>query len=538
MGLIEIENIWRFIGGLGIFLISMKFVEESLSDLAGRRFKRFFREYTKTPLRGILGGTLATVVLQSSSVVTLMVLSFVGAGVIDMKSALGVVFGSNLGTTFTGWVVASLGFKVDVLEFAFPLIGVGSIFYTLLPKEQKLAQIFRFLAGLGLLFFGLELMKQAMEGVSQKFDVSVLHGYGMVSYFLFGYVFTAIVQSSSATMMTTLAALHAGILNLPLAAALIIGADLGTTTTALLASIGASPGKKQTSMAHFLFNFVTDVVALILISPLLSFVLKVFGPGEPLLSLVFFHSLFNFIGIIVFIPFTGVFAGFLEKYIGRTEKKLTTYIQRVNPSMTEAALEALNREVLLLIDRVVEFNRQAFSLKFLKGSFSFVYEEMKELVAENLSYALRIQSQPVSEEDSKRLGQILKALDYFAKSSKSAKDIHHNIKDFEGSGQNEIIHFLWVLQEDIKKSFQIINEVKKFENQSHVFEELLAVKNKNIRDYEERQKMIYGNLKERKYSESTTGTLLNVNREVHASMESLIFALKEILLPREKAEEI
>ncbi|MCB0413385.1 MAG: Na/Pi cotransporter family protein [Bdellovibrionales bacterium] len=318
MSLVKIEDLWMFIGGLGIFLLSMKFIEEALTLLSGRSFKNFFREYTKTPLRGILSGTLATAVLQSSSMVTLMILSLVGAGIIDMKSAIGVVYGSNLGTTFTGWLVTLLGFKVNLQSAVYPFIGIGGLLFALLPKKHKLSQVFRLIASIGLLMLGLEFMKQSMNGIAQGFDPSLLQGHGILSYFIFGYIFTAIIQSSSATMMITLTALNSQIFTLPSAAAIVIGADLGTTTTALLASIGASKEKKQTALAHFIFNFVTDIFALIMINPLLSFVIFALHPEEPLFSLVLFHSTFNFLGILLFVPFTGSFARLLEKHITKS----------------------------------------------------------------------------------------------------------------------------------------------------------------------------------------------------------------------------
>lgn len=531
-------DLWKFAGGLGIFLLSMKLIESALVDLSGRSFKRYLREYTKTPLRGILSGTFATAILQSSSLVTLMVLSFVGAGVIEMRSALGVVIGSNLGTTFTGWIVTLLGFKLDVQSFCYPLLGIGGLLYTLLPKDKKTGQFFQFLAALGLLFLGLDFMKQAMASATDKFDVSAIHDTGPVVHFVFGFIFTAIIQSSSAAMMTTLAALNANIVNLPGAAAIIIGADLGTTITALLGGLGGSPAKKQTAMAHFSFNFITDAVALACIKPLLFFVVFVFGKEEPLLSLVLLHSTFNALGMFAFFPFIGFFARILEKKIGQKTEITTKFIHRVNPQMTEAALAVLNEEIYYLVNEVLSFNLKAYAIESIGRNISLCYEELKEQISTVLSYALNIQSQPTNTEESKRLTQLLKALDALSRSIKSAKDIHHNLNSINDSASLENIEFQREILSSIQKRFSLIKELISFDNQSHIFEELVGFEKLNNNEYQNQQKIVYGYFHSSHLKEMEIANLLNINRGVHASFDALCIGLKEILLSAEKAEDV
>lgn len=518
--------------------MAMKLVETSLVELSGRGFKKFLREYTKTPLRGLLSGTFATSILQSSSVVTLMVLSFVGAGVIEMKSALGVVIGSNLGTTFTGWIVTTLGFKLDVQALSFPLLGAGALLYTLLPKEKKISQFFLFISSLGLLLLGLEFMKQAMSALATSFDISSIHGSGILIHFVFGFIFTAIIQSSSATMMTTLAALNAGIVTLPGAAAIVIGADLGTTITALLGGLGGSPAKKQTALAHFSFNFVTDIGALIFIKPLLYFVTTLISSKEPLFALVFFHSTFNFIGLLAFFPFLKTFARLLETYVGNKNHQLTTHIQKVNPHQTEAALEALNKETRILVKDAQKCNLQALDLLQLNRPFATTYDEMKAKISEVLSYILTVQSQSANEEDAKRLNQLLKSVEYLSRSIKSAKDIYHNIIQLSDSARSENGEFLTALQQSIRLRNETLNNVLGYESPSHIFEDLVDLRKLNNSEYENLQKSIFQLFSGNQLSESEIVSLLNVNREVHSSLEFYLLALKEILLSPEKAEEV
>ncbi|MCB0385035.1 MAG: Na/Pi cotransporter family protein, partial [Bdellovibrionales bacterium] len=252
---------WKFIAGLGFFLFGMTRMEEALKELAGRSFKRFLRHYTTNHFLSIINGALTTAVLQSSSVVTLMILAFVGAEIITLGNALGIILGANLGTTFTGWVVASLGFKMDLEALVLPLIGIGCSGLVFLGPRFRFYHFLAFMAGLGFLFMGLDFMKSSMETLSQSVSLEFLAGWGAFAYLLFGAGFTALIQSSSATMMITLSALNADILTLHQAAALVIGADLGTTVTALLGAAQGTPTKKRVAMAHFLFNLVTDLLA-------------------------------------------------------------------------------------------------------------------------------------------------------------------------------------------------------------------------------------------------------------------------------------
>jgi phosphate:Na+ symporter len=166
-------DIWLFLAGLGIFLFGLHYIEQALKKLAGRSFKKFLREQTHNPLKGVFGGAGITAILQSSSVVSLMVMAFVGAGILTMRSALGIIFGSNLGTTFTGWIVALIGFKFDIEGFALPMVAIGGLTVILFANRDQLYNFGRFVFGFGLLFIGLNWMKGSIEELATTFDVTV-----------------------------------------------------------------------------------------------------------------------------------------------------------------------------------------------------------------------------------------------------------------------------------------------------------------------------------------------------------------------------
>ncbi len=275
-------DLWRLAAGLGLFLFGMHELEQALTQLAGRSFKRFLRQYTAKPIRGVVAGTVSTAALQSSSVVSLIVLAFVGTGIISLASALGIVFGSNLGTTMTGWIVATVGFKLDIQALALPLITIGGLGVVWSAAGTRRAGISHLVVGLGLMLIGLEFMKSGALLATGLFDPIALAGYPLIVFLLAGLTLTAVVQSSSATIMITLSALYAGAIPLDSAAAVAIGADLGTTVTALLGSLAGSAAKKRVAAAIVIFNVVADTIAFLGLAPLLQFITQVlcnFGPA-------------------------------------------------------------------------------------------------------------------------------------------------------------------------------------------------------------------------------------------------------------------
>ncbi|NRA65958.1 MAG: Na/Pi cotransporter family protein, partial [Pseudobacteriovorax sp.] len=288
---------WEFLAGLGLFLLAMQRLEVLLKAVAGESFKSFLSRHTNRVWKAILSGTLATAFLQSSSVVTLMLLALVGSGSLGLSNAIGVVLGSNLGTTFTGWIVALLGFKLKFSAFVIPGLAIGAlgrVFFTEGGRWHRYSQLI-FVGAL--LFWGLDSMKNSVAEVTEVIDISILKGYPLLVYFAFGFLATALIQSSSAMMMITLTALNSSIIDFEPAAALVIGADLGTTITAALGSVKGNVNAKRVALAHFLYNLCVDLVALAALIPLVELV-KLLS-DDPLTNLVLFHSSFNLLGILV-----------------------------------------------------------------------------------------------------------------------------------------------------------------------------------------------------------------------------------------------
>lgn len=257
-GIIFVMNISAFfqlIGGLGIFLLGMIIMVQGLRTFTGQALHDSLMRFTRTPLTGALTGAGATAVLQSSSATTVAAVGFVSAGLMTFENAIGIILGANLGTTITGWLVAILGFKLQLAALVLPLIFMGAAMKLFMRGRGSHAGLA--LAGFGLIFVGISTMQEAMIALESILDFSHIPADSWSSRLqlvLLGLVFTAITQSSSAGVALTLTALFSGIIEFEQAAALVIGMDVGTTITSALASMGGNAETKRTGYSHVVYN--------------------------------------------------------------------------------------------------------------------------------------------------------------------------------------------------------------------------------------------------------------------------------------------
>lgn len=340
-------------GGVGLFLLGMQLMTDGLKLSAGKSLQRILKSSTKTPLRGVLSGALITSMVQSSSAVTVATIGFVNAGLLKLSHALRVAYGSNLGTTMTGWLVALIGFNFEIKAFALPAIGIGMLMNLLLKNERN-AAIGKALAGFGLFFLGIDLMKGGFAGLEESIALEAFKQSGLFSLALFvgiGFLMTLIMQSSSASIAMTLTAAAGGILAMPAAACMVIGANVGTTSTAVLATIGATPNARRVAAGHVIFNLLTGAVALVILPILLSgvewFQAAAGMGGGPATFLALFHTIFNLLGVLLLWPFTERLVAFLkQRFVAEEEDEARPkYLDNTLVSTPLLAHEALNKEL-------------------------------------------------------------------------------------------------------------------------------------------------------------------------------------------------
>jgi phosphate:Na+ symporter len=543
-------DVWKLIGGIGLFLFAMAQLETALRAFTGRRFKLFLRNYTDSPLKAVVGGAATTAFLQSSSLVGLMVLAFVGAGMMSLQNALGVIFGANLGTTVTGWIVTAVGFKLDIDALALPLIGFGGI--AVVGAAGRLANFGRIVIAIGFLLMGLGFMKGSVASLGDSFDIAHLAGYPAWQYLLFGVVFAAVVQSSSAAMMVTLATLHAGLINLPSAAAIAIGAGLGTTSTILFGAIKGVPAKKRVALAHFVFTVVTGIIAFVLRIPLLALIAGA-GITDPLYALVAFHSLFNFMGIVLFLPVTDALARFLEQQFVEKRQPAARFVSQLSPTVSDAALTAITDETGYLISRVTFQNMNAFTpaLETPEGrvpvaitrpeqhaeeAFVDQYHKTKVLEGEILSFAIKVQSEPMDVDESARLNQLLSAVRQATHSAKSIRDIRHDLAEFEESPRATVSAYVGYFRTATSEFFDQLFNLRRKDDDEVSFADLVELLAQVRESHDRLHKTIYSDVSDGKLAETEISSLLNVNRALLNSNVALIMALNDYHLDVSQAE--
>jgi phosphate:Na+ symporter len=338
------------LGGLGLFLLAMLVMTEGLRGLAGEALHDWLNRATRSPVSGALTGTAVTALLQSSSATTVTTVGFVAAGLLTFTQALGVILGANVGTTATGWLVALLGFKLALGEAAYPLVLLGMMLRIF--SRGRWAEVGKAVAGFGLLFIGIGLMQSGLGGMeslltpAQLPDDTIL---GRLMLVGFGIALTLITQSSSAGVAVAMTAMSMGSIEFSQAAAMVIGMDVGTTVTALLAAIGSSAAARRTGYSHTAFNIFTATLALALLSPYMWF-LEWWSPGlvesGDALALAGFHTLFNVVALMLVLPLVNVFARMMTWLVPERETSLAARLDQrllAEPQAARAALDATLR---------------------------------------------------------------------------------------------------------------------------------------------------------------------------------------------------
>jgi phosphate:Na+ symporter len=349
---------FQLLGGIGLFLLGMVLLTDGLKAFAGDALRAGLVRFTGTPTKAFASGTLVTLMVQSSSATTVTLIGFVSAGLITFPQAMGVVMGASLGTTGTGWVVSVLGLKVSLGFYALPLVGIGALMRLLGHGRARALGLA--LAGFGLIFIGIETLQTGMQGLAAVFDLARLPSAGFLGHLaalVIGILMTVIMQSSSAAVATILTALHAQAVNFDQAAALVIGAAIGTTVTGALAAIGGSVPARRTAVTHVLFNLATGLIALVLLPLFLSglHLAQLHLSLEPgAVSLAAFHTAFIALGVALFLPFTDRLARWIERLVPERGPRLTRHLDDSLLAAPAVALEATRRTLLDMAQELVD----------------------------------------------------------------------------------------------------------------------------------------------------------------------------------------
>ena len=426
----------QLVGSLGIFIFGMKVFSDGLQKVAGSKLRAILKGMTTSRPRGIATGFLATSITQSSSTTTVMVVSFVNAGLITFIESTGVIMGANIGTTVTAWIVSIFGFKMQITPLALVLIGL--FFPFLFFGREKLQSLAETIIGFGILFIGLQYIKDGVPNIQDNPEMFAFLNsfaeFGFISIVIFvaiGTILTLLTQSSSAAMAITLVMLFEGWITFPIAAAMILGENIGTTVTANIAAVVGNVHAKRAARFHFFFNVIGVVWMLFLINPFLNgidMVMQYFDPSAgsiygtsqearatATLGISLFHTTFNILNVLILAPFVPIIVGWVERIQKDTDKEgmafRLQYIAGGLMSSPELSIAQARKE-LELFSKLIEKMHYSFSGLFFKKSKKqekFVKKIAKrEQITDNLEleitdYLTKISSTTLSKEATQRI---------------------------------------------------------------------------------------------------------------------------------------
>jgi phosphate:Na+ symporter len=470
------------VGSLGLFLFGMKLMSEALQKIAGNKMRSILSAMTSTRVTGVLTGVLITAVIQSSSATTVMIVSFVNAGLLTLTQSIGVIMGANIGTTVTAWIVSLLGFNVKISVIALPLIGIGFPF--LFSKNSRTNSWGEFIIGFAILFMGLEYLKDAVPDIKSNPEIlSFLSnytdlGFGSTLIFLFiGVVLTLIIQSSSATLALTLVMCNNGWIPFELGAAMVLGENIGTTITANLAALMANISARRAALAHSIFNLFGVIWVLFVFQYFLegiAYIMVQSGSTSPFedvtsipIALSMFHTIFNFMNVIFLIWFVNLIVKTVTwlapQKKGFDEEYRLVYISTGILSTSELSILQARKEIAVVAKRaskmmtfIPEMLKDETKLKQISEIQERLakYEEIIDrMEIEIANYISKISESGLSGTGSVRVKSMLRIIDEL----ESISDVCFNIGLNLEKKRNENIEFSPVMNENILRMFSLVN---------------------------------------------------------------------------------
>lgn len=415
------------LGGIGIFLIGMILMTDGLKSLGGDTLRRVLTRFTGGTISGIASGFAVTSLVQASSATILATIGFVSAGLISFSQVIAIIFGANLGTTTTGWLVSLLGFKLSIGLLAMPLVGVGALL--MLLSRGKKASSGMVIAGFGMLFVGITTLQGGMQHLAAKVDVTSFPDtalLGRLVLIAIGAAMTVVMQSSSAALVTTLAALHSSAVTIDQGAALVIGQSIGKTSTAVIAAIGASVQAKRAALVHIVFNVVTGGIVCVIFTPFLAVIAAAcaaVGMDDPAMVLSAHYSALNIFGILVMYPFIEPLGRFIERVIPEKGSRLTRNLDMSVTNVPPVAIETARRAVIGIAAVVMESLRRILNAQ---ASFRDVADDIEEAgmaLRETGRFLARVRSQPDSSALHRLHLSILHSIDHLERLVETCREV-------------------------------------------------------------------------------------------------------------------
>ena len=561
--------------GVAIFLFGMVYLESGFKVFTGGMLETILQKTTDNVWKSLSFGLVSTAILQSSSLVSVIVISFLSAGLIGLASGVGIIFGANLGSTAGAWLVAVFGLKVKLSSYAMPLLVLGLIFKT--RHQKNLNGLGFILLGIGFLFLGIHYMKEGFEAFKSAIDLAeyAMEGFaGLLVYTLTGVLATVVMQSTNATMVLTFSALAIGQLSYENALAIAIGSNIGTTITAILGALSANAEGKRLAAAHLTFNVITAAATIILINPLIHIVDHIAAYADVAennytLKLAIFHTLFNILGITLLLPFLGLMVKRLQNLFGGQKSELplnlaqnnlvepekAVYLNPVTLSYPDTALRAMTKECAHLYRNTLEIIcygiyltgeklRESNNLEELVNSWKreeqpwtikeLYIRHIKGIYGDIIQYAGALEGR-LPRQQAQELFALKVASRDFVRAIKHVKHIYKNMGKYTESENEQIRHQYNQLRLCIASVLKLIDLLGVRRNYSHIREHTDQLK-QELREMDKQTNSALNELIRSGQVDATmASSLLNDSAHVHDACTNLIDGAV-IMLTRDRQE--
>ena len=496
------ENFTVILSGIAIFIIGMFFMQDGFKQLSGGILEKLLEKFTSNTLYAILTGFLSTSVVQSSTIITLIVVSFLSAELLTLVQAVGIVFGSNIGSTTTAWIVSSLGVDVKISTYAFPMLVFGVVLRFF--KSNGVKGTGNVLLGLGFIFLGISYMKDGFDIMKNSIDLAsyAMEGYlGIIVYILIGILITVVIQSSAATLAIVITALNADSITYVNAIALAIGANVGTTLTTILASFASNENGKRVALIHFLFNLISATFITILIYQfidLTDFIAPFLGVSDNNygMKLALFHTIFSVTGVILLTPAISLLVKLSEKLI---QKKVSSaskpkYLNQSVLSNPDASLAALRKEIINLYENCQKamlhalnihttgLTRETLKVQLAK-ELTIIDTDIDEIYQKNLKalYSEIVKFSSFAQENMfdfqhKKVDELKRAAVLLVEVLRDTRDIQRNVNFYLKSKNEYIKEEYNILRKELAEMLIDINTLAMLENDSEQLTQLELIK--------------------------------------------------------------
>ena len=496
------ENFTVILSGIAIFIIGMFFMQDGFKQLSGGILEKLLEKFTSNTLYAILTGFLSTSVVQSSTIITLIVVSFLSAELLTLVQAVGIVFGSNIGSTTTAWIVSSLGVDVKISTYAFPMLVFGVVLRFF--KSNGVKGSGNVLLGLGFIFLGISYMKDGFDIMKNSIDLAsyAMEGYlGIIVYILIGILITVVIQSSAATLAIVITALNADSITYVNAIALAIGANVGTTLTTILASFASNENGKRVALIHFLFNLISATFITIFIFQfidLTDFIAPFLGVSDNNygMKLALFHTIFSVTGVILLTPAISLLVKLSEKLI---QKKVSSaskpkYLNQSVLSNPDASLAALRKEIINLYENCQKamlhalnihttgLTRETLKVQLAK-ELTIIDTDIDEIYQKNLKalYSEIVKFSSFAQENMfdfqhKKVDELKRAAVLLVEVLRDTRDIQRNVNFYLKSKNEYIKEEYNILRKELAEMLIDINTLALLENDSEQLTQLELIK--------------------------------------------------------------